>query len=64
MKLRHSLAYILAAMILASCATTETVITSPDGTVTRTKTTELSGSDIAVGAAGVAGAVNIVSGDK
>jgi uncharacterized protein YceK len=64
MKLKHSLAFILAAMILSSCATVETTTTDKNGTVTVTKSTTLSGSDIATGATGVAGAVKTVSSDK
>jgi hypothetical protein len=64
MKLKHSLAFSLAFFIFASCVTTETTTTAPDGTVTKTKATTLSGSDIATGATGVAGAVKTVSSDK
>jgi PBP1b-binding outer membrane lipoprotein LpoB len=64
MKLRHSIAFIFAALILASCVTTETTTTAPDGTVTKTKATTLSGSDIATGATGIGDAVNKVSSDK
>jgi uncharacterized protein YceK len=64
MKLRHSFVFFIAALILASCATVETTTTDKNGTVTVTKSTTLSGSDIATGATGVAGAVKTVSSDK
>jgi PBP1b-binding outer membrane lipoprotein LpoB len=64
MKLKHSLAFILAALILSSCVTTETTVTAPDGTVTKTKATTLSGSDIATGATGIGSAVKDVTNDK
>jgi len=64
MKLRHIIAALFAALILASCVTTETTVTSPDGTVTKTKATTLSGSEIATGATGIGSAVKDVSSDK
>lgn len=63
MKLRH-ISIITIALGITSCATIETTVTAPDGTTTKTKTTTLSGSDIATGATGVAGAVKTVSSDK
>ena len=58
MKLRHSLAFALAAVVftLASCTVTKT--TAPDGT--KTVTTTISGEGIAVGAAGAATAINAI----
>ena len=58
MKLRHSLAFAIAAVVftLASCTVTET--TAPDGT--KTVTTTISGEGIAVGAAGAATAINAI----
>jgi len=64
MKLKHSIAFLIAALILASCVTTETTTTAPDGTVTKTKATTLSGADIATGATGIGSAVKDVSSDK
>jgi hypothetical protein len=61
MKLRHSLAFALAAVVfpLASCTVTQT--TAPDGT--KTVTTTISGEGIAVGAAGAATAINAIDHD-
>jgi len=64
MKLKHSLAFIIAALTISSCVTTETTTTAPDGTVTKTKATTLSGADIATGATGIGDAVKTVSSDK
>jgi PBP1b-binding outer membrane lipoprotein LpoB len=63
MKIKY-IAFILAALILASCVTTETTTTAPDGTVTTTKATTLSGADIATGATGIGSAVKDVTDDK
>jgi len=62
MKLRHSLAFALAAVVfsLASCQVVET--TSPDGTIT--KTTTISGEGIAIGAAGAATAITAITAEK
>jgi PBP1b-binding outer membrane lipoprotein LpoB len=64
MKLSTLIAILAAALLLASCVTSETTVTAPDGTVTRTKQTVISGQDIATGAAGAADAVKVVRGDK
>jgi len=64
MKPKHSIAFLIAALILASCATVKTTTTAPDGTVTVTEQTTLSGADIATGATGIGSAVKDVSSDK
>jgi hypothetical protein len=63
MKLRH-VSIITIALGITSCATIETTVTAPDGTTTKTKTTTLSGSDIATGATGIGSAVKDVTDDK
>lgn len=62
MKLKHSLAFVIAATILAFASCTIVETTAPDGT--RTTTTTISGEGIAIGAAGAVMAANAVSGDK
>jgi PBP1b-binding outer membrane lipoprotein LpoB len=63
MKNKYSLALIIA-MILSSCVTTTTTITSPDGTVTVIESTTVSGEDVAIGATGTAVAIGTIQGDK
>jgi hypothetical protein len=60
MKLKHSIAFILAALILSSCMVVET--TSPDGTVT--KTTAIIATGVAIGAMGAASAYNSIEDAK
>jgi len=64
MKTLLNIALILTALAFASCATIKTTTTAPDGTVTVTETTTVSGTDIATGATGVGSAVKTVSSDK
>jgi len=64
MKLKHIIAALFTALILASCVTTETTTTDKNGTVTVTKSTTLSGSDIATGATGIGDAVKNVTDEK
>ena len=49
-----TLALLAVALLLASCVTSETTVTSPDGTVTTIKQTTLSGEGVATGAAAIA----------
>jgi hypothetical protein len=58
MKTNSIFAILAVAMLLASCATTETTVTAPDGTVTVTKQTTISGTEIATGAHAVAEITN------
>jgi PBP1b-binding outer membrane lipoprotein LpoB len=58
MKIKSLFAILAVAMLLASCATSETTVTSPDGTVTTTKQTAISGTEIATGVAAVAEITN------
>ena len=62
MKIKHSLAFVIAATIIALSACTIVETTAPDGT--RTTTTTISGEGIAIGAAGAAMAVNSIQSDK
>ena len=64
MKLKHISIISILAFAAASCVTTENTVTTPDGTVTKTKVTTLSGADIATVATGIGGAVDKVSSDK
>ena len=64
LKLTYIVAISIAVLALSNCVTTETTVTAPDGTVTRTKQTVVSGADIATGAIGTATAVGIVDNDK
>jgi len=63
MKIKYA-AFILSALILASCVTTETTFTTPDGATTVTKQTTLSGLDVATGLVGIGSAVKTVTDEK
>jgi hypothetical protein len=61
MKLRHSLAFALAAVVFTLASCTSTVTIAPDGT--KTTTTILSGEGVAAGAAGAATAIIAIDHD-
>lgn len=61
MKTIHALCIIIAATVLSSCVTTETTVTSPDGTITHTKTTTPAAGSMEVAGTAVTAAGQILA---